>query len=150
MRDSIGAATIAGVIGAVLMDLLVYVLVVLGIPIITPWNVAADVFLKWDEVNSNIGLLLGVIGTIALSVAVAIIIVLFIKLTGKDYAILKGIVAANAVGFGSMGLFMPLLNIAPQIQSQPLTNLLSVAILTIVGATMSYILKKYGKLLRAE
>lgn len=149
MQDSIGAATIAGIIGAVLMDLLVYALVVLGIPIITPWNIAADVFLKWDEVNTTLGLLLGVIETIALCVATAILIVLLIKLTGKDFAILKGIVTANAVGFGSMGLFMPLLNIAPQIQSQPLTNLLAVAILTIIGATMSYILKKYGKFLRA-
>ncbi|MHB8125183.1 MAG: hypothetical protein ACYDEJ_05970 [Desulfitobacteriaceae bacterium] len=149
MKDSIGAATVAGIIGAVLMDLLVYVLVILGIPITTPWNIAADVFLKWDEVNSNIGLLLGVIATIALSIATAILIVLLIKLTGKDFAILKGIVTANAVGFGSMGLFMPLLNIAPQIQTQPLTNLLAIAILTISGVTMSYILKKYGTFLQA-
>ncbi len=149
MQDSIAAATIVGIIGAVLMDLLVYALVVLGIPIITPWNIAADVFLKWDKVNSNIGLLLGVIGTIALCVGTAILIVLLIKLTGTDFAILKGIITANTVGFGSMGLFMPLLNIAPQIQSQPLTNLLAVVILTILGATMSYILKKYGTFLRA-
>lgn len=149
MKDSIGAATVAGIIGAVLMDFLVYALMILGIPIITPWNVAADVFLKWDEVNTDLGLLLGVIGTIALGVATAILIVLLIKLTGKDFAILKGIIAANTVGFGSMGLFMPLLNIAPQIQSQPLTNLLAVAILTIAGATMSYFLNKYGTFLRA-
>ena len=48
-----------------------------------------------------------------------------------------------------MGFLMPLLNIAPQIQSKPLTNLLAVAILTIIGATMSYILKKYGTFLQA-
>ncbi|MFZ3101023.1 MAG: hypothetical protein WA131_11890 [Desulfitobacteriaceae bacterium] len=148
MKDSIGAATVAGIIGAVLMDFLVYALMILGIPIITPWNIAADVFLKWDVINSDLGLLLGVIGTIALGVTTAILIVLLIKLTGKDFAILKGIVTANAIGFGAMGLFMPLLNIAPQIQSQPLTNLLSVALLTISGATMSYILNKYGKFLR--
>jgi len=46
-------------------------------------------------------------------------------------------------------LFMPLLNIAPQIQSQPLTNLFALIILTIFGVVVSIILKEYGRFIKS-
>lgn len=145
MKDAFGAATISGIIGTVIMDFLAYIVIALGIPITSPWNIAADVFLSWSQVNSPIGMILGIIGTIALGIATAILLVIVLKLTGTDLAILKGVIIASAVGFASMGLFMPLLNIAPQIQFQPLTNLFALLILIVFGVVVSYILKKYGK-----
>lgn len=144
MKDPIGAAAIAGIIGTIIMDFLSYILIVLGIPMTSPWNIATDVFLSWSQVNSPIGIFLGIVGTTALGIGTAILLVIVMKMTGKDFAVLKGIIVANAVGFASMGLFMPLLNIAPQIQSQPLTNLFALIILTIFGVIVSFILKKYG------
>ncbi|MCM1566673.1 MAG: hypothetical protein FNP40_15415 [Dehalobacter sp. 4CP] len=144
MKDSIGAATIAGIIGTMIMDVLSYIIIALGIPMTSPWNIAADVFLNWSEVNSPIGIFLGIVGTMALGIGTTIILVIVMKMTGKDFAILKGIIVSNAVGFASMGLFMPLLNIAPQIQLEPLTNLFALIILTIFGVIISFILKKYG------
>ncbi|OCZ49864.1 hypothetical protein [Dehalobacter sp. TeCB1] len=144
MKDPIGAATIAGIIGTIIMDFLSYILIVLGIPMTSPWNIAADVFLSWSQVNSPIGIFLGIVGTAALGIGTAILLVIVMKMTGKDFTVLKGIIVATAVGFASMGLFMPLLNIAPQIQSQPLTNLFALIILTIFGVIVSFILKKYG------
>ncbi|XCH79157.1 MAG: hypothetical protein WHF31_00305 [Candidatus Dehalobacter alkaniphilus] len=144
MKDPIGAATIAGIIGAIIMDFLSYILIALGIPMTSPWNIAADVFLSWSLINSPIGIFLGIVGTMALGIGTTILLVIVMKMTGKDFAVLKGIIVANTVGFASMGLFMPLLNIAPQIQSQPLTNLFALIILTIFGVIVSFILKKYG------
>ncbi|MCM1565226.1 MAG: hypothetical protein NC238_04535 [Dehalobacter sp.] len=144
MKDPVGAATVAGIIGTIIMGFLSYILIASGIPLTSPWNIAADVFLSWSQVNSPIGIFLGIVGTMALGIGTTILLVIVIKMTGKDFAILKGVIAANAVGFASMGFFMPLLNIAPQIQSQPLTNLFALIILTIFGMITSFILKKYG------
>lgn len=150
MKDPIGAATIAGIIGSIIMDFLVYILIALGIPMTSPWNISADVFLNWSLVNTPIGIFLGIVGTMALGIGTTILLVIVMKMTGKDFAVLKGIIVANAVGFASMGLFMPLLNIAPQIQSQPLTNLFALIILTIFGVTTSFILNKYENSLKAS
>ncbi len=149
MKDPIGAATIAGIIGTIIMDFLSYILIVLGIPMTSPWNIAADVFLSWSQVNSPSGIFLGIVGTTALGLSTAILLVIVMKMTGKDFAVLKGILVANTVGFASMGLFMPLLNIAPQIQSQPLTNLFALIILTIFGVVVSIILKEYGRFIKS-
>ncbi|MHB8986873.1 MAG: hypothetical protein ACYC38_13280, partial [Eubacteriales bacterium] len=67
---------------------------------------------------------------------------------GYDFAVLKGIIATNAFGFVTMGLFMPLLRIAPQVQSNPVTNLLGFLNLTLMGIITSLIAKHY-KLERA-
>ncbi|MEL7567974.1 MAG: hypothetical protein AAGU27_24285 [Dehalobacterium sp.] len=148
MKDSIGTATIVGIIGTIIMDSLSYILIALGIPMTSPWNIAADVFLSWSQVNSPIGIFLGIVGTMALGIGTTILLVIVMKMTGKDFAILKGVVVANAVGFASMGLFMPLLNIAPQIQSQSLTNLFALIILTIFGVIVAFVLGKYGTFIK--
>lgn len=148
MKDPIGAAAIAGIIGTAIMDLLAYIIIKIGIPMISPWNIAADVFVIWDLVDSQIGIILGLIGTLALGVGTSILLVFVMKITGKEFAFLKGIVLTNAVGFASMGLFMPLLNIAPQIQLQPLTNLLALIILIVFGITVAYILKRFERFVK--
>ena len=148
MKDSIALATVAGLIGAAIMDFLNYLILFAGIPSIPSWYVAADVFLSLDQANSLLGTIIGLIGTLALGIATALLIVVLIKLTGNDYAILKGILTSNAVGFGAMGLFIPLLNITPQLQSQPHTNIIAMVLLTLTGGIIAYILSRYGQFLR--
>lgn len=145
MRDSILTCTVSGVIGDIVMNTLMYLALLSGLPVSAPWEIAADVFLETNLVKSPLGLFLGLTGTIALSIATAILILIVFKLTGSDYSILKGIITANAVGFVTMGLFMPLLRISPHVQSQPLTNLFALLNLSITGAVMGYIIKKFSK-----
>jgi hypothetical protein len=143
MKDSIVKVTITGIIAAIFMSIVVYLFLLFGLEISTPWEIAADVFLVQELVLTPIGTLLGFIGTIALNIASAGGILLILIWTGFDYPVLKGIVVTNAMGFGGMGLFMPLLKIYPQIQNEPLTNLAALFILTLTGALMGYILNKY-------
>lgn len=142
MRDSILICTILGVIGSILINTIMYLALLSGLSVTPPWEIAADVFLESNLVNSPLGLLIGLTGTIALSITTAILILIVFNLTGSDYSILKGIVTANALGFVTMGLFMPLLKISPNVQSQPLTNIFALLNLSIIGAVMSYIIKK--------
>jgi len=142
MKDSVVKATVAGIIGAIIMDVVMYLFILLGVNTTAPWVIAADVFLTPDSIYTAPGLILGVVGTVALNVAAAALTLFLCKLTGFDYAVLKGILSTNAFGFVTIGLFMPLLKIAPQVQQQPVTNYLALLILSVIGAIQGYILKK--------
>ena len=142
MKDSVVQVTFAGIIGAVVMDLIMYLVILLGVTTTAPWVIAAYVFLTPGHVYTVSGTIIGLIGTVALNVAAAALTLLLCKLTGFDYAVFKGIITINAFSFITMGLFMPLLNIAPQIRQQPVTNYLALLVLSIIGGIEAYILKK--------
>ena len=143
MRDSILQVTIAGIIGAAVMNVIMYLVLLLGVAVTAPWTIAADVFLAAQLVNTMAGLIIGLIGTVGLSIASAVVILLVLIWTGYDYAVPKGIIATNAFSFMTMGLFMPLLNVSPQVQRQPLTNIAAFVVLTIIGAVMGAALLKF-------
>lgn len=143
MKDSVLQITVAGIVGAIIMDVSIYLIRLFGFQVTAPWHVAADVFLTSKYINTTSGVILGLIGTLALNIAGALAIYLLIKITGYDYAVLKGILAINAFSFITMGLFMPMLKIAPQVQIQPFTNFMALLILTLVGIAMAQVLKRF-------
>ncbi len=148
MNDSVVKITVAGFIGAVIMNLFVYLVVLLGVNITFPWQIAADIFLATQYITSILGTILGLIGTLALNIAGAILVYMIFKFTGYDYATLKGVLALNGFSFISMGLFMPLLRIAPQVQNQPLTNIMALVTLTITGAVMGLFLRRFMNMVK--
>ena len=145
MKDSIVQITVIGLIGALIMNSVIYVLQILGINVLAPWILAANVFLLPELATTPLGVIIGLIGTVGLSIASAMIILLILNWTGYDYAILKGIVGTNAFSFLTMGLFMPLLNIAPEVRTQPLTNIIALAVLTITGAILGALFKRFAE-----
>jgi len=146
MRDSILICTILGVAGSVVMNVIMYLALLFGLPVTSPWEIAADIFLTSNLINSPLGIFIGLTGTVALSIVTAVLILTVLNLTGVDYSTLKGIVTANALGFVTMGLFMPLLKISPHVQSEPLTNILALINLSIMGALMGYFIKRLSNL----
>ena len=142
MKDSVIQVTFAGIIGALVMDVIMYLVILLGVNATAPWVVAAYVFLSPEHVYTVSGTIIGLIGTVALNVAAAALTLLLCRLTGFDYAVFKGIIAVNAFSFITIGLFMHLLNIAPQIRQQPISNYLALLVLSMIGGMDAYILKK--------
>lgn len=140
VKDSVLQVTVAGLIGAAVMNLVMYALLFLGLDVTMPWAIAADVFLTAQLAGTPLGIAIGLVGTVALSIASAALLPLVLVWTGLDFAILKGILATNAFSFVTMGLFMPLLRISPQVQRQPLTNLVALGILTVTGAVMGSVI----------
>ncbi len=144
MKDSALQVTVTGIIGSIVIDLIMFLVLLSGVKVTPPWKIAANVFLTTEYLDTASGVILGLIGTIALGIASASLILLILKWTGYDYAVLKGILVTNAFGFLTMGLFMTLLKISPWIKSEIVTNYLALIVLTIAGAVMSTILKTYG------
>lgn len=145
VKDSVVQISVAGFVGALVMDLLMYLISFFEFNVTLPWQIAADVFLTANYINTLSGVILGLIGTVALNTAGALFCFLVFRITGYDYAILKGILTFNAFSFISMGLFMPLLKISPQIQSQPLTNFVALAVLIVTGAVVGVLLRTFHK-----
>lgn len=138
-------AFLAGLIGAIVVDGLTYLFLILGIKTSTPWEIAASVFLNTPLIYTLMGTIIGVIGTIALSTATSLLLAWLLSATGDKHAWLKGLITANALGFINLGLFMPLLNIWPQIRNEPATNFVALFILSVMGIILSLLLKKWNK-----
>ncbi|MEW6243598.1 MAG: hypothetical protein AB1497_04900 [Bacillota bacterium] len=135
--------TVTGTVGAAVMNLLVLLLILLGVPTVSPWAVAADVFLTKVMGNTPAGTLIGLIGTLALNIFSAFLILLVLRWSGYDFAIIKGVLTINAFSFVTMGLFMPPLRIAPQVQVGPVTNLVALTVLTITGGLIAGLLRRF-------
>lgn len=136
-------STIAGLLGAVLVNVLTYFFRRLGIPTSTPWEIAANVFLNPQYIHTTAGVIIGLTATVALSTAVALTISFILKWTGYNMAWLKGMICANAFGFITLGLFMNLLQIWPQIRNEPGTNMAALINLSILGIVQALLLKKW-------
>ena len=134
-------STIAGLIGALLIDGLTYLYHLLGVKTSLPWEIAANVFLNPHLIHTPAGFIIGIIGTVALSTGTALLIAYILRWTGDNEAWLKGILSANAFGFVTLGLFMRLLNIWPQIRNEPVTNLVALLNLSILGLIQAWLLK---------
>ena len=136
-------STLAGLIGAALVNGLTYLFRFLGVQTSTPWEIAANVFLNPSHIHTPSGVILGLAATIVLSAAVALLTAFVLKWTGYNMAWLKGIVCADTFGFLTMGFFMNLLHIWPQIRNEPGTNLTALVILTVLGVVQALLLKKW-------
>ncbi|MCW3491599.1 hypothetical protein [Dethiobacter alkaliphilus] len=146
MKDSVVQVTVFGIIGTVIINALIYALQVMGVNVLAPWLISANVFLEPELAQTTLGIIIGLVGTAGLGIASAAIILLLLHWTGKDYAILKGIVGINAFSFITMGLFMPLLNIAPQVRADPLTNIVALSVLSVAGAIIGALLQQYAEI----
>lgn len=142
MRDIAPISMFAGLAGAAAVDGLTLLERVLGVRTRTPWGVAADIFLEPAQAHTAAGTVLGLVATVALSTAVAMLIYGFLRVSGHDYALLKGSMAALAVGFVTMGFFAPLLGIAPQIRGDLVSNYTALVNLTVLGAWQGWLIRR--------
>jgi hypothetical protein len=138
-------STLAGLIGAVLVNGLTYFFRLLGVQTSTPWEIAANVFLNPRYIHTPSGALIGLIGTVGLSIGLALFIAFVLKWTGSNLAWLKGIICADAFGFISMGLFMNLLHIWTQIRNEPATNLVAFLNLSILGFVQALLIERWQR-----
>jgi hypothetical protein len=143
-------STLAGLIGALLVNALTYLFRLFGIQTSTPWEIAANVFLNPYFVHTSAGIILGLVATMALSTSAALLIAFVLKWTGYNMAWLKGIICADAFGFITLGFFMNLLHIWPQIRNEPETNIVALLNLTILGIVQAILLKRWQQDLISE
>lgn len=139
MRDTAYVSAAAGLAGAAVVDGLTFLYRLFGIHTRTPWGVAAEVFLRPGLARSPAGVVLGLIVSAGLSIAAAFLICLLLRLTGRDYAVLKGVLVAETFGFVSLGLLAPLLGIAQGLKNDPVTYYVALVNLAALGAVQGWL-----------
>ncbi|MCL6591122.1 MAG: hypothetical protein K6U80_14345 [Firmicutes bacterium] len=138
-------STLAGLIGAVLVNSITYLFRFLGVQTSVPWEIGANIFLNPRYIHTPSGIVIGLVASAALSIASALLIALVLQWSGYNLAWLKGIICANAFGFITMGLFMNLLHIWPQIRNEPGTNLSALIILSLLGVVQSLLFQRWQR-----
>jgi hypothetical protein len=145
MRDTITIGTIAGSISTITITLFTWILRLLGFNFISIWETAANIILNKGLIHEPVGYFIGMVAHFTLGAIFGIMLAYMLRLTGKDFYILKGIGLGALFWLGSIGFFMHLLNIQIQGRNSPISNIIVVIEFHIMGIVTSSIIKKYGK-----
>ena len=150
LRDTLTIGAIAGIIGTVVMHLLSMLWKWLGLIKISTLQVAATLFLSWDQVNTPIGYIVGAASHLMIGAAGGVILAYFIRFSGKDYYWLKGLALSGLMLLAGMGFVMRILKIAPQMGNDGLTTLLHIISYMIYGLVSAYIIAKYSNFIKVK
>jgi hypothetical protein len=145
MRDTITIGTIAGLIAALVMTLFNLLVRLLGFKFIATWETASDIFLNQQLIHTPTGYFVGLLAQFILGSAFGMAVAYTLRLTGKDFYILKGIGVGAMIWMASIGFFMKLLRIEIQGRSDPLSNILAIIQFNMLGIITSAIIAKYAK-----
>jgi hypothetical protein len=142
-NDTITIGTISGIIAAIVMTLIDWILLLSGIQFTPPWVVAGNILLNTDVLYTPAGILIGYIVQFLLGSGLGVIVTIVIKLTGKDYYLIKGLGVSSLFYIGSTGIMQTLVNIAPWMRSEISSTLMALINFIVLGVLSSLIIAKY-------
>jgi hypothetical protein len=145
MRDTITIGIIAGCCGTIVMTLYKWLLLLFGLKFIPTWETAAHIILNPNLIHAPIGYLTGYTIQFILGSTFGIVVAYTLRLTGKDFYLIKGIGVGALVWLSSVGFFMRLLQIELQGRGDSLTNFLTIFDWLLLGITSSSIVAKYAR-----
>ncbi|PKM80807.1 MAG: hypothetical protein CVU89_11705 [Firmicutes bacterium HGW-Firmicutes-14] len=104
LRDSILAGATAGMAATLIKNIPNLILWKTGIVEYIYFHLAASALISPNEVGSPIGLLVGVVVDIITGGTLGILIIYFLKITGKDYWWFKGLIVGNLIWLWGLGV----------------------------------------------
>jgi hypothetical protein len=145
MRDTITIGSIAGLVGTFVMGLFNLLIRMLGFKFITTWETAANIFLNPQLIHTTTGYFIGLLTQFILGAIFGTVVSYTLRLTGKDFYILKGIGVGAIIWLASIGLFMRLLHIELQGRVDPVSNIMAILEFNMMGIIISMIIARYAK-----
>jgi hypothetical protein len=145
MRDTITIGVIAGFCGTLVMTIYKLVLLSLGYNFIPTWDTAAHIILNHHLCYTPVGYMIGFCLQFVLGSIFGIMVAYTLRLTGKDYYLLKGLGVGAIIWLGSLGLFMRLLQIRLDGRSDAFTNWLTMFDWVLLGLISSVIVARYAR-----
>ncbi len=145
MRDTMTIGTIGGLIGTLFMHITNYILQSFGMIKITTLQIAAALFMDWEQVNTTYGVIIGTINHFFIGAIAGVIIAIVLRYFGKDYYLLKGLGVLGVMYLAAMGFILPLNDIATQIRSDTGSLLGHIISYTISGIITTIIIYRYSE-----
>ncbi len=144
MGDTLTLGTIAGTLGTGAMHILSVLFLKLNLIRITTLQVSSAIFIDWSQVNTPLGIIIGIIVHIIIGAAGGVLLAYFIRFSGKDFYYIKGLALAGFMLLVGMGLIIPVIGIVPQLKQEVATVFFHILYYLVYGLVTSYIIARYG------
>lgn len=143
VRDKVALGTIAGLIGTIPQVLINALSVYIGFAKTYDFQLSGSIYLYKELTLTFWGFILGGIVWFSMAIGLGVVTTYFIKVTGKDFWWLKGIIVSNMIMYILMyGFFFALE--APKVVPWDVSTNFSILIENLIfGLTTSYIIKRY-------
>ncbi len=140
LKDRILAGTIAGMIAAMVKNIPNIVLYKLGVVHVLYLYIASAALIRTQDINTSLGLILGVIVDIITGGTLGLLIIILFKITGRDYWWYKGLIVGNVIWLFGLGIAINFgaSRIVPLDPMFRLTSLIEHQIFGLVGAYLIF------------
>lgn len=146
MRDTVTIGAIGGVISTVIFEVTdIVIAYLLGFNYTPAWHAGANIYLNPDLIQTPAGILIGLTNSLFLGGSLGVLIAIVIRISGKDYYLIKGVGTALMWRMGTFGILAPVAQLTPHMKGEIGTQLLALLNFIIIGSVTSIIVAKYMK-----
>lgn len=142
--DTITIGVIGGLIASVVMMTFDWVINLIGLHFTPPWVVSGHILLNTDVLSTTMGILLGFSIMFMLGAGFGVIVAVIIRLTGKDYYLIKGLGIGFLFFIGNTGMMQNVAEIVPWMRSEITSTIMALLNFIILGSVSSLIIAKYS------
>ncbi|KJS87823.1 MAG: hypothetical protein JM58_02970 [Peptococcaceae bacterium BICA1-8] len=142
LRDRILAGTIAGMIATIFKTIPNIILWKMGIVQHSYLHLAAAALISPQDVNTPLGLIIGVAVDIITGGTLGLLIIYLFKITGRDYWWYKGLIIGNAIWLWGLGVTINF-GASKMVPLDPVFRLTSLAEHQIFGLVVAYLIIKW-------
>lgn len=146
MRDTIAVGTLAGVIAEIAYEIVDWLITgSFGADYTAAWEAGANIYIKEDYIHTPFGYITGITNSLTMCCAIGVLTAILLRISGKDYYLIKGIGVSLMWRLGTFGILAPIAGVAPQISNEPYSQFIYFINFIILGTVTSYIVAKYMK-----
>ncbi|SEO82276.1 hypothetical protein [Propionispora vibrioides] len=144
-QDTLASGAFSGIIATAITTLLSWLLLQSGVSFTSLWIFAGALVLNDSALHTPWGISIGMITHLMLGGIFGVITAFTLRLTGKDYYLIKGLGVATCFFIGARGIIQVLTNIAPWMRDEILSTIITLINLLLTGIISSYLIAKRTK-----
>lgn len=149
-HDTFTTGAIAGILGTVVLHALGIIWKYLGLLEITTLQIAGEIFLNPNQINTFAGFVVSMISHFVVGSAGGVLLAFFMKIFGHDFYWFKGLALAGFMLLTGMGLIVNIMDIATDTRKDAVTILFYIAQYVAYGLLVSYIIFKFAQIRKTQ
>lgn len=144
-QDTLATGAFSGIIATAITTLLTWIVLQSGVSFTSLWIFAGAIVLNDSALHTPLGILIGMVTHLMLGGIFGVITAFTLRLTGKDYYLIKGVGVATLFFIGARGIIQILTNIAPWMRDEIMSTIITLINLLVTGIICAYIIAKRTK-----
>lgn len=144
-QDTLTNGAFSGIIATAITTLLNWILLAGGVSFTSLWIFAGAILLNNTALYTPLGILIGMVTHFMLGGIFGVITAFTLRITGKDYYLIKGIGVGTLFFIGARGIIQIVTNIAPWMRDEIISTVITLISLLVTGIISSYLIVKRTK-----